>query len=74
MALLEVEADTHPACGHPLSETTATDETGHPLHTYEVDLPSLCGACAALNSELDDPAWQEQTNARSMVFTVLRKT
>lgn len=71
MALLEVEADTH-SCGHPLSETTATDAHGKPLHTYEVDLPSVCGACHVLHAELDD--WADQPDLRATVFTVAKKT
>lgn len=75
IALLELEADIHPPCGHPLSETTAVDPvTKLPLHTYVMDLPSLCGACNVLNAELDDPAWAEQGNARAHVFTVLKTT
>jgi hypothetical protein len=75
MALLEVDSDLHRPCGHPLSETTAVDPaTKLPVHTYEVDLPDLCGACAVLNAELDDPAWEQQSNARAHVFTVIKKT
>jgi hypothetical protein len=44
LALLDVEADVCPGCGHPLSETTDPDAEGG----YEVEEPTRCHACTPL--------------------------
>lgn len=65
------EADICPDCGQPLSETTAA-EHGRPLHTYSVDLPDVCGGCAAISRDL--PEYDDDDRRRAMKFRVVRDT
>ncbi len=68
LALAVVEADIHSACGGFLSETTAVDEWGRPLHRYETPPPARCWRCSALTAEQEKH--REKPYAASLVWSV----
>ena len=64
IALMQVEADSCPGCGEPLSETTQPDaEDG-----YTVDAPTRCHAC----TELERARAVDRQHPSALFFEVKR--
>lgn len=74
LALLAYEASLCEGCGLPLSETTAVKDGRH-VHSYDVDDPDICGACAALAVKVSDYQTDNEDPARTAAkWQVTRRT
>ncbi len=70
LALIQHEDDTCHGCGQPLSESTAIDSKGLPVHKYVTDDPDTCWSCVTLSGQVED--YSEHSLRGALKFRVIK--